>query len=204
MQDVADDEADVDRGSESAAGAQSPSNAAGGSKVESDEAGAKSPSNAAGGSEVEGDKAGAQSGEAGAPRYKDGQLLNVDEGKVVGVCAPRLLGLRFCSVEKQGDVFVTSRDMAFGEFRVLYDIRFREQTEYALEWDAFWHMPAQKACPQFLQEVRQRELGPQRLGTVNRQRKSQFNTFCWQRFGGHQWVTLFFAFRRLMLPVCST
>ena len=29
---------------------------------------------------------------------------------------------------------------------------------------------------------------------VSRQRKSQYATFCSQRFGGHQWVTIFFAF----------
>ena len=89
MQDVADDEADADRGSESAAGAQSPSNAAGGSKVESDEAGAQSPSNVAGGSEVKCDEAGAQSDGAGTQSDGAGAQSpsNVAEPDGLMVCA---------------------------------------------------------------------------------------------------------------------
>ena len=139
--------------SESAAAAQSASNAAGDSKVESDEAaaqsevegdeagtqsdeaGAKSPSNAAGGSEIKEEKAGAESpsnaaggaqrGEAGTAKYLQGMLLNVhdpDERKGVQKCSPSSYGLLLCSVEKKGNVFVSSKDMAVKEFTILYDI----------------------------------------------------------------------------------
>ena len=112
-----------------------------------------------------------------------------------GAESPSIHGLRFCCVVKMGDVFVTSRDMAMSEFTVLYDIRRQVQAEYSLPWNAFWHMPAQKACNDRLREVWKGEQPADKLEKlVARQRLSQYNTFCWQRFGGHQWVTLFFAF----------
>ena len=56
-------------------------------------------------------------------------------------------------------------------------------------------MPAQQACHKLLRKVWEREQPEIKLHKANsRQRKSQYNTFCWQRFGGHQWVTLFFCF----------
>ena len=58
-----------------------------------------------------------------------------DEREGVEKCSP--YGLRFCSQQKLGDVFLTSEFMAFQEFKVLYDIRNRVRSEYGLDWDSF-------------------------------------------------------------------
>ena len=88
-------------------------------------------------------------------------LLNVhdpDERKGVQKCSPSSYGLLLCSVEKKGDVFVSSKDMAVKEFTILYDIRCKVMVDFNLKWHSCWHIPAQKACEKLLQKVWEQDL----------------------------------------------
>ena len=83
----------------------------------------------------------------------------------------------------------------------MYDIRKQVQDEFELEWFAYWHKPAQKKCKDLLTEVwlkeykEKKKAGAQSPSVVtSRSRKSKLYVYLFQRYGGHQWVDLFFAF----------
>ncbi len=113
--------------------------------------------------------------------------------------------MRFSSVVKRGDLWCTDRDKAFEEFSVLYDIRDKVQGEFKLGWDDYWHMTAQKRCSQLLQDIWKAEYMEAKAGAQSpsgyaalplsaRDTKSRFNVYLFQRWGGHQWVQIFWAF----------
>ena len=169
-----------------------------------DEAGAKSPSdveaahsNDEAASSPTYHEAGAQSPSNDDPSMSNYQQINVDvkpEDIVhrMAVFNDISEGMDYA----EGSPFITGEDVASHQFSVLYGIRRQVQDKYDLSWETWWSKPAQRDCHDLLKgHCKAVQVDAAKLsGNEDRQRDGSYTTFCWHRYGGHHWVTLFFAF----------
>ena len=160
--------------------------------VSGDEAGEGSPSD---------DAAARRKDEAGAPSPSNVDdpsnpnchLINFDTK--CPLQQPRRKGLRFVSIQKLGDHFCSTKEMAYEQFEVLYECRNQIREKYGLDWNSWWPYNVQTQCHDLLKAHFKTTHDQAWLKwKSSRQIGSAYNTFCWQLYGGIQWVRMFFAF----------
>ncbi len=105
------------------------------------------------------------------------------------------MGLCFPTMKKVGDVWERDLDAAFQSCKLLVDIRQQVQSEYNLSWDSWWHIEAQRKCENVLEKVWAKTKEGVHMNA--RSKKSKFNVYQFQEFGGHAWVQLFWGFGKV-------